>query len=407
MATAYIYMQLPDSLEVTTIGRLQVRSGVGEFVYSPAYVKTGGWVPDPVRYPLRPEPFSHITKNRGVPGFIRDAAPDGWGERLANRESDTPLDAIGFLLKSPNHDRTGNLMAGTSRTPPAGIGQAGLGNIAQLDEFIAFADGIQNGFPRSADKATKAALQQRSSLGGARPKCTLLHGERLILAKPRDRHDTCDIPSLEYACMSFAAAKGLATPGVELHRGRVSTLLVDRFDREPGGDGRFYRIPMLSGLTLLDSDWMSTTNRDKEWHYGYLVDEMARRGVPVEDRQELFKRICFNILVGNDDDHPKNVAVLFKDGRWRLSPLYDVVPTTEGAAPTRLAMAIGKHGHELSRRNLLSQTEHYGLAQEQAIAVIDEVAGWAADLAAHYRRHLQDPELQLALAAMGADKLDA
>lgn len=407
MATAYIYMQLPDSLEVTTIGRLQVQNGVGEFVYSPAYVKAGGWVPDPVRYPLRAEPFSPITKNRGVPGFIRDAAPDGWGERLANRESDTPLDAVGFLLKSPNHDRAGNLMAGTSRTPPAGVGQAGLGNITQLDEFITFADGVQGGFFRNADKATKAALQQRSSLGGARPKCTLVHEKRLILAKPRDRHDDYDIPSLEYACMSFAAAKGLATSGIELQRSRITTLLVDRFDREPSGDGRFYRIPMLSGLTLLDSDWMPNRDRDKEWHYGYLVDEMARRGVPVGDRQELFKRICFNILVGNDDDHPKNVAVLFKNGRWRLSPLYDVVPTTVGEAPARLAMAIGKHGHELSRRNLLSQTEHYGLTQKQAIAVIDEVAGWAPALAAHYHRHLQDPELELALAAMGADKLEA
>lgn len=407
MATVYLYMQLPGSLEVTTIGRLQVQNDVGEFVYSPAHVKANEWVPDPVRYPLRLEPYSHITKNGGVPGFIRDAAPDGWGERLAVREHGGPLDAVGYLLKSPNHDRTGNLMAGTSRTPAAGVGQAGLGTITQLDEFIAFADGVQGGFPSNASKATKATLQQRSALGGARPKCTLQHQQRLILAKPRDRHDAYDIPSLEYACMSFAAAKGMNTAGVRLHHGKVSTLLVDRFDREPAGNGRFYRIPMLSGLTLLDSDWNVTRDRAREWHYGYLVDEMARRGVPEADRRELFKRICFNILVGNDDDHPKNVAVLFQGGGWRLSPLYDVVPNTQGEAPPRLAMGIGSYGHELSRRNLLSQAEHYGLTEAQANAVIDEVAGWAPKLAAHYHRYLQDPELGLALAAMGADKLQA
>ncbi|OLS61938.1 type II toxin-antitoxin system HipA family toxin [Pseudomonas putida] len=405
MASVYIYMQVPNSDEVTTLGRLDVNNGVGQFVYSPAWVEAGGWVPDPVRYPLRSAPYVRITKNRGVPGFIRDSAPDGWGERLASREFGGELDAVGFLLKSPNHDRTGNLMAGTGRTPPQGVGQAGLGTITQLDEFIQFADGVQGGFPPDADRATKATLQQRSSLGGARPKCTLIHEGRLILAKPRDRHDLYDIPALEYACMSFAAAKGLTTAGVQLHRGRVNTLLVERFDRAATADGPFHRVPMLSGLTLLDSDWNSPGAWAREWHYGYLADEMGRRDVPAEDRQELFKRICFNILVGNDDDHPKNTAVLLRNGGWRLSPMYDVVPTTEGQAPNRLAMAIGRYGHELSKRNLLSQVEHFGLSEAEAEAIIEEVAGWAPQLEQHFREHLPELELGLAIAAMGAGKL--
>lgn len=406
MASVYIYMQIPGSDDVNTLGRLEVRNGIGEFVYSPAWVNAGGWVPDPVRFPLRSQPYGNLTKNRGVPGFIRDAAPDGWGERLAIREFDGELDAVGFLLKSPNHDRTGSLMMGTARVPPEGVGQAGLANLTQLDDFIQFADGIQGGFPPGADKATRATLQQRSSLGGARPKCTLLHEGRLILAKPRDRHDVYDIPALEYACMSFAARKGLNTAGVTLHRGRVNTLLVDRFDREPAADGRFLRIPMISGLTLLDSDWNTPSAWSREWHYGYLVDEMTRRNIPEGDRQELFKRICFNILVGNDDDHPKNTAVIFTNGGWRLSPLYDVVPTTEGQAPSRLAMGIGRYGHELSRRNLLSQVGHFGLNEAEATAVINEVAGWAAELKEHYHEQLQAAELQLAIAAMGAEKLE-
>lgn len=405
MASVYLYMQAPGSNEVITLGRLDVKNGIGEFVYSPDWVAVKGWVPDDLRYPLRPQPYRNITKNRGIPGFIRDAAPDGWGERLATREFGGELDAVGFLLKSPNHDRTGNLMVGTHRAPPEGVGQAGLGSITQLDDFIQFADGVQGGFPPGADKATRATLQQRSSLGGARPKCTLIHQGRLILAKPRDRHDTYDVPALEYACMSFAAEKGLNSAAVQLHRGRVNTLLVERFDREIGSDARVSRIPMLSSLTMLDSDWNSPGSWGKEWHYGYLVNEMARRNVPESDRQELFKRICFNILVGNDDDHPKNTAVVFKHGCWRLSPLYDVVPTTEGQPPSRLAMGIGRFGHELSRRNLLSQVEHFGFSEAEAAAVIDEVAGWAPELEQHYREHLLEPELRLAMAAMGADKL--
>lgn len=108
----------------------------------------------------------------------------------------------------------------------------------QLNAFIQFAEGVQGGFPPSADRHTRATLQQRSSLGGARPKCTLIQDDRLIMAKPRDRHDIYDIPSLEYACMSFAASKGMHVAGVHLHKGRVNTLLVDRFDRiaNSGGD---------------------------------------------------------------------------------------------------------------------------------------------------------------------------
>ncbi|MDH0732927.1 type II toxin-antitoxin system HipA family toxin [Pseudomonas sichuanensis] len=405
MTVIYLYMQMPDSLEVATIGRLSVENNVGEFVYSPAHVKAGGWVPDASRYPLRSLPYTRITKNRGIPGFIRDAAPDGWGERLVAREHGDQRDAIGFILKSPNHDRTGNLMAGAGRQPPTGIGQAGLGKITQLEAFIQFADGVQGGFPRDADKATKATLQQRSSLGGARPKCTLINEDQLMLAKPRDRHDAFDVPALEYACMTFAASKGMNVAKVQLHRGRVNTLLVERFDRVPAGAGQFYRIPMLSGLTLLDSDWNNPLSWAQEWHYGLLADEMSRRGVPQHDRQELFKRICFNILVGNDDDHPKNVAVLYLNGTWRLSPMYDVLPTTEMAAPSSLAMGVGSFGKELSRRNLLSQVGHYGLSPAQAAAIIDEVVGWEAALKAHYRQHLQPAELELALLAMGADKL--
>ncbi|WP_263854273.1 HipA domain-containing protein [Pseudomonas huaxiensis] len=133
---------------------------------------------------------------------------------------------------------------------------------------------------------------------------------------------------------------------------------------------------------------------------------MTRRNIPEGDRQELFKRICFNILVGNDDDHPKNTAVIFTNGGWRLSPLYDVVPTTEGQAPSRLAMGIGRYGHELSRRNLLSQVGHFGLTEAEATAVINEVAGWAPELKEHYHEQLQAAELQLAIAAMGAEKLE-
>lgn len=117
MSRAYLYMDDPETGELVTLGRLGLKGNVGEFVYAPELVKRGGWVPDPINYPLRAEPYTAITKNRGVPGFISDAMPDGWGERLLHRVYGRDLGPIDFLLKSPNNDRVGNLMAGTLRLP--------------------------------------------------------------------------------------------------------------------------------------------------------------------------------------------------------------------------------------------------------------------------------------------------
>lgn len=402
MASAYIYMQLPESDEVVTLGRLDINRGIGAFVYSPTYVNHRGWVPDSIRYPLRGEFHEGITTNSGIPGFIRDAAPDGWGQRVLAKAAGSDLDAIGYLMKSTNHDRTGNLMVGTTKVPPRGVGQAGMANITSLEDFIAFADNIQSQFPRQIDVVARQALRQRSSLGGARPKCTLRRGEQLILAKPRDRHDDFDVPAMEYACMSFAQAKGLNVAKVELHRGSKSVLLVDRFDRI-AQDGRFRRIPMLSALTLLDSDWQAPERN--RWRYAAVADEMRRRQIPLSDLHELYKRMCFNALVGNDDDHPKNHAIIWQGNSWRLSPMYDVVPTLDGESPASLSMEVGSSGRRVTRENMLSHAKHFDLSIEQAESVLDEVAGWEAELTTHYQQHLAGDELMLASQAVGAFRL--
>lgn len=102
---------------------------------------------------------------------------------------------------------------------------------------------------------------------------------------------------------------------------------------------------------------------------------MKRRGVPDDDLRELFKRMCFNALVGNDDDHPKNHAILWLEGRWRLAPMYDVVPGLDGSSPPYLSMAVGRSGRAITRENLLSHCKHFALTPEQAANVLDEVIG--------------------------------
>lgn len=404
MPKAYIYMEHPDTGEVLTLGRLSISNGVGEFAYDPEYVATRGWVPDAIRFPLREQPFSGITKNRGVPGFINDAMPDGWGERVLQDIHRTDLEAIDYLLKSPNNDRAGNLMAGLTRHPPVGVGQEALPMLSGLAPFVEATEAIfDNQLDDEAIKTLKLR-RQRSSLGGARPKRTLQDQGVLILVKPRDRYDACDVPALEHACMTFAALKGLDVAKTALYAGTPSTLLIKRFDRLPPADtGR--RLPMLSALTLLDAEWK--TGDHSAWVYAGLANEMKRRRVPDEDIHELYRRMCFNALVGNDDDHPKNHAIIWREKCWRLAPMYDVVPGLDGSSPPNLSMAVGRLGRMISRENLLSHCAHFALTPRQATDHLDEVISWEQELRQHYANRLGGIELELALASIGTVRMRA
>jgi serine/threonine-protein kinase HipA len=88
----------------------------------------------------------------------------------------------------------------------------------------------------------------------------------------------------------------------------------------------------------------------------------------------LFKRVAFNIAVNNDDDHPRNHGLLCRDGEWRLSPLYDVFPKSTISIETfRIAMTVGDHHREGSKRNLMSAIKYFDLDETEAANIIDSV----------------------------------
>lgn len=402
MSRAYIYMEDPDSGELLTLGRLTLKGKLGEFIYAPDHVDRGGWVPDPINYPLRAEAYTGISKNRGIPGFIGDAMPDGWGERVLHRAFGLELAPIDYLLKSPNNDRVGNLMAGNTLAAPHGLGGEVIPTLKGLGKFVEACEAVYDSQLDGESVKTLNIRQQRSSLGGARPKRTLQDKGMLILAKPRDRFDQYDLASVEYACMTFAGSKNINVAKTALRVEEPATLLVQRFDRTPLAQGA-RRIPMLSALTLLNSEWNDQYHRD--WRYASVADEMRRRGVPDEDLQELFKRMCYNALVGNGDDHPRNHAVLWCGGEWRLSPMYDVLPLLDEGPAQTLAMAVGRDGSMISRANMLSHHRHFSLRFDEAEALLDEVASWEEELKDYYGMYLKGEDLQLARDAVSSKRL--
>jgi serine/threonine-protein kinase HipA len=119
-------------------------------------------------------------------------------------------------------------------------------------------------------------------------------------------------------------------------------------------------------------------------HYSYrdLADVLRRFGSkPRQDLRELFRRMAFNILVGNDDDHLRNHAFLFDGHGWRLSPLYDVVPKPRAGLTGSLILAPGQRGHEATLANALTGAASFGLKNDEATNLLEELrllvnAGW-------------------------------
>jgi serine/threonine-protein kinase HipA len=156
--------------------------------------------------------------------------------------------------------------------------------------------------------------------------------------------------------------------------GDRDVLLVKRFDRHKTEKG-YLRSRMVSGLTLVDADDSpDTADQRRKWSYLLLADEIRRAasGNQAKDLPELFRRVCFNALISNTDDHPRNHAVVAKDAAWSLSPAYDLTPNPMIALERRdLAMAFGDWGRYANRTNLLSQCERFLVSKEEAAPIID------------------------------------
>jgi serine/threonine-protein kinase HipA len=148
--------------------------------------------------------------------------------------------------------------------------------------------------------------------------------------------------------------------------------MVKRFDREHTDSG-YRRGRMLSALTLLRAE---DTHEDRSrWSYVLLAEELRRISAePEQDARELFKRMCFNALITNNDDHPRNHAVIALGNEFRLSPAYDLVPAMPISHERRdLALTCGDMGRYAHADNLLSQAARFLLKQDEAATIVSSM----------------------------------
>ena len=367
-----IFIYLPNEAIAVPAGIFTYDEGLrlGTFAYGRKYIERDNALPvDPISLTLSSRP-SEVLINSGIYGAFRDASPDYWGRLVIAAQLKAPpkaLSEIDYLLAS-NATRVGNLDFRLSPDAPEPALQPPHFN--QLAGIVEAAVSIEAG--KTTDDHLLQLLCQGSSMGGARPKCTVEWNDDLWIAKFPARGDSLNIPRLEYATMSLARLGGIKVPEIQIIPvGDRDIFLIRRFDREKSAAG-WLRHGFVSGLTLMQWDEMDRPR----WDYTAIADSM-RRFMTVDDIQALYRRMVFNILVRNTDDHPRNHGFLVGNAdRITLSPAYDIIPTPTLAgvgSEFRLAMSIGKHGREATLANALSHAARFGLSDKEARAVVEQL----------------------------------
>lgn len=366
---AYVWIWLPDKAEPVVAGRLHTAADIINFNYGRSYLGRADAIPIYLpELPLRRgviAPLPGLT----IAGCISDAGPDAWGQRVimqhligtdAGTTDPAALRPLTYLLAAGS-DRIGALDFQVS--PDRYTSREG--GSAPLEELMQAAQHVDAGLPLSP--ALDQALLHGSSVGGARPKSLIDDGGRKLIAKFSSTTDTYPVVKGEYVAMELAHRAGLDSARVELADvlGR-DVLLVERFDRV-AGTGR--RRAVVSALTVLQLDEMLARYAS----YADLAQVVRERFTDARPTlRELFGRITFNILVGNNDDHARNHSAFWDGAALTLTPAYDICPQPRAGGETSQAMPISPDGFRMSQVAGCVQTAStYLLSEAEAREIVD------------------------------------
>jgi serine/threonine-protein kinase HipA len=311
-------------------------------------------------------------------GAVDDARPDRWGEKVIRFVVKPKRLSLMEYLYYAGDDRFGALGVSTSSgtySPQAVSPLPRLDDAQQLSEVAAK---IEASEPISALEAK--IIRAGGSLGGAKPKTLIdINGEQWVIKFFNG--EPVDTPLIEHATMTLARRAGITVAETQvIHLAGAHAVAVRRFDREPGR-----RIHSISAGTAIRA--ATASGREPEMGYPELARILRRVGITQDDinqrdARELFRRMVFNILIDNTDDHEKNHALLVANplvnGRLKLAPAYDVLPTNSGQGFQEFI--CGAQGRESTLANAMSQCDAFGLLPAQAaaevVAVIDTVNTW-------------------------------
>ena len=335
--------------------------------------------------------LQYTKPGRDIFGCFADALPDRWGRTLLKRkeqimatEEHRPirrLSSYDYLIGIDDFSRMGGFRFKVSENNPFICTESDLSipPLTSVKELILASQEIEkseeyNQLPEK--RWIQQLVHPGTSLGGARPKAGVVDGNgTLYVAKFPSRKDDYDVALWEHLCHLLAKQSGInvAETSVISAGEKYHTLLSRRFDRTKVGK----RIHFASAMTLLGLT--DGCNADTGNGYLDIVDFILQSCCNVDaNLHELYRRVAFNICVGNSDDHFRNHGFLLTPKGWTLSPAYDMNPTTNDFQ----SILVTESSNEADLGLLLDASEYYMLSTKDAKKIITEVVatvkGWKA-----------------------------
>ena len=329
--------------------------------------------------------IEHMPRWKGMAvGAVDDARPDRWGERVIQYLDKPARLSLMEYLYYAGDDRFGALGVSTSEAAYSPRSTSPLPRLKQAQELSEAVHKVSARAPVSS--LERQMLNAGGSFGGAKPKALIDIGGVQWVIKFFD-NEPIDVPLIEHASMTLAKLAGITVAETRLvPLAGENALIVRRYDRDGAR-----RIHCISAGTALRAQ--ATPEQEPELGYPSLAQLLRRAGVTDEDQnlrdmRELFRRMVFNILIDNTDDHEKNHALQVvaptRQGRYRLAPAYDILTTNSGAGYQEFIVGADQRDSTLS--NAMSQCELFGYTPAQAAAevvrVIRTVDGWREHFAA-------------------------
>lgn len=384
-----VYMDL-DGVPLK-VGQLWGRFRNGQESMSFEYNRE--WLNHPKRFSLDPalkldSGSFHASLDKPIFGALDDSSPDRWGRLLmrraernrAEKEKRAPraLREIDYLLMVDDEGRQGALRFKREKSSSFLTTYADnhIPPLVSVGKLLSATDRVLK--ETDTDEDLRLLLAPGSSLGGARPKASVRDKDgHLAIAKfPRDE-DEVDVIGWEAVALTLAHKAGIEVPEWRLEpTGKKHILLSRRFDR-----CSLMRIPFLSAMSALGA-------KDNERHSYIEVADIIRQigASPNKDLEALWRRIVFNVLISNTDDHLRNLAFLyFGSSGWRLSPAYDLNPVPADIKPRILSTSIDLKDPTASVDLAMELAHYFGVNARRAKGILNEVgqatASWRREAA--------------------------
>lgn len=379
--TIFVYDDFSTDQPVL-MGSLYVNVIKGGESYSFEYDK--GWLKKTgLTLTLDPElmPYSgrQYPTGKNIFGLFADASPDRWGRVLMNKRERILAEKEGrkpsklydsdYLLGVYDETRMGGIRFKVNQEGPflSDDNETAAPPWATLRTLEEASRNFENDETGLTEKWLNQLIKPGSSLGGARPKATVVDTkDQLWIAKFPSKNDENDTGAWEIVAHDLAELCGLNVPEAKLEKFSPlgSTFLIKRFDRLGSK-----RVHFASAMTLLGKkDGASAADGSSYLDIAAFIKSYGAQ--PKKDLIELWKRIVFNMAVTNTDDHLRNHAFILTDKGWILSPLYDVNPVPYG---DELSLNVDEDDNSISIDLAVQTAVKFGISKSDAEAVAEDI----------------------------------